>query len=154
MTKYCSFFGHSNLYGEKLEERLKAEIINCIESKGINDFLLGGYGEFDLLCARVLRELKTKYAQIKTYLVLAYLDKKFDEIDKKYNELTFNELIYPELEKVPKKFAIIRRNKWIVDNSDFIIFFVTHLWGGASKMFEYATKRQKNFVNLNSTKFV
>lgn len=153
MTRYCSFFGHSNIYGKNLEKEIKAEVINCVNN-GIYNFMLGGYGEFDLLCARVVRELKKEYSQIKSYLILAYLDKKYDDYDKQYIKQNFDDLIYPPLESVPKRLAILRRNKWIVDNSEFIIFYVTHLWGGAGKVFDYANKHNKNFVNLNSTKIV
>ena len=52
--------------------------------------------------------------------------------------------IYPEgLEKVPPRFAIVRRNQWMTDHSDIVICHVTHSWGGAAKAVEYAEKKKK-----------
>jgi len=151
MSKYCSLFGHSEFFvNSDLECRIKSEIINCVENRGITEFYLGGYGGFDLACARFIRELKLIYPQIKSYLVLAYLDKKFDDMDKDYIKKTYDDLIFPPIENVPKRLAIIKRNEWIIANSEYIIFYVNHSWGGANKMLEYANKKKKNYINLGT----
>lgn len=149
MSNYCSLFGHSEFWSNAdLECRIKSEIIDCVENRNLTEFLLGGYGGYDISCAKYIRELKTIYPQIKSYLVLAYLDKKFDEYDKEYIKKTFDDIIYPPIENVPKRFAILKRNEWMIDNSDYVIFYVNHSWGGASKMLEYATRKKKDYINL------
>lgn len=80
--------------------------------------------------------MKKRYSHIRVILVLAYLDKSFDEVDKKFNKQTYDEIIYPPLESVPKRYAIVARNKWMVDRSDYIIFYVNCSFGGAVKMLE------------------
>lgn len=153
MSKYCSLFGHNYFWSNSdLECRIKSEIINCVENMGITDFLLGGYGGFDITCARFLRELKPIYPQIKSYLVLAYLDKKFDDMDKDYIKKTYDDLLFPPIENVPKRFAIVKRNEWIVNNSDYIMFYVNHSWGGACKMLKYANKKKKDYINFGTKK--
>lgn len=153
MSKYCSLFGHNYFWSNSdLECRIKSEIINCVENMGITDFLLGGYGGFDITCARFLRELKPIYPQIKSYLVLAYLDKKFDDMDKDYIKKTYDDLLFPPIENVPKRFAILKRNEWIVNNSDYILFYVNHSWGGACKMLKYANKKKKGYINFGTKK--
>lgn len=151
MEKYCSFFGHRDFSPDKeLENKIKSEIINCIENKNIYNFWLGGYGGFDRCCAKYLKEMKEIYPQIKSVLVLAYIQNKMSDYEKEYIEKMFDETIYPPLESVPLRFAIPKRNLWIVDNSDYIIFYVDYSWGGASKCLEYASKKQKNFINLGT----
>ena len=57
--KICTFAGHGEIYGENtLKEKLKKEIINLIESYGVNTFYNGGKGQFDWLCAECVKELK------------------------------------------------------------------------------------------------
>lgn len=57
------------------------------------------------------------------------------------------------IEKTPPKFAIIKRNEWMIDKSDFLIAYVEHNWGGAYRTLEYAKKQSyTNIVILNSDK--
>ncbi len=60
----------------------------------------------------------------------------------------YDETIYPELEKVPYRFAISKRNEWMVDNSDLVIAFVSHSWGGAATTYRYAIRKKKQIINL------
>ena len=69
-------------------------------------------------------------------LVLAYLDRDVDA--SRYDGTT-----YPPLEKVPRRYAIVKRNEWMVHESDVVISGVTHNWGGAAKTLEFAQKKRK-----------
>ena len=51
--------------------------------------------------------------------------------------------IYPPLENVPKRLAIIKRNEWMVDHADVIVAYVLHDWGGANDMLQYAACKDK-----------
>lgn len=153
MTKYCSFFGHRDFsIDENMKIRIKSEIESAIYEYGITDFLAGGYGKFDYACAAILKEIKTKFPHVRSHLVLAYLDKKLTEYDKIYIKENFNSVIYPPIENTPKKFAILKRNEWILDNSKYIIFYVNYSSGGASKMLQRAIKKKKSYVNLGTKK--
>ena len=46
------------------------------------------------------------------------------------------------LETVPPKFAIVRRNAWMIDKSDLLIACVKYSWGGAAKTLEYAKRKR------------
>ena len=149
MEKFCSFFGHGDFLENKdIEFKIKQEIANCVENKKIYNFCLGGYGNYDNCCARYVNDMKKFYPQIKSYLIFAYLNNKIDKYTKEYICKNFDETIYPPLEKVPLRFAISKRNKWIVDNSEYIIFYINHSFGGAYKFYEYAQKKNKTYINL------
>lgn len=149
MDKYCCFFGHRDFYCDlKTLEKIKLEIINCIQNKGIYNFLVGFYVKYDFICATIISELKSKYPQIKLILVLSYLDKKFNVVDKEFISNTFDEIIYPPIESIPRKFAIVKCNEWMVAKCDFIIFYVNFSYGGAYKMLEYAHKKKKAYKNF------
>lgn len=94
------------------------------------------YGNFDYLCASTLRELKKQHPTIKLILVLPYLNSSMMTEG-------YDETVYPPLESVPKRFAISRRNEWMVRESDIVVAYVTHGWGGAAKTLEYARRKKK-----------
>ena len=50
---------------------------------------------------------------------------------------------YPPLEKVPRRYAIVRRNEWMVCESDVVISGVLHNWGGAARTLEFAQRKKK-----------
>ncbi len=151
--RICSLFGHRELWGEEdFDEKLENALICAIENLGITDFYVGDYGKFDLFSALCLRRLKKKYPHIKIILVLAYLDKKYSDADKEFNKNTFDEIIYPPIESVHRKFAIFARNKWMVDTSDFVIFYVNCSYGGAYRTYEYAFRKKKNYINIGTKK--
>ena len=83
-----------------------------------------------------MRRQKAVYPHITIILVLAYLNQKIDT--SRYDDTT-----YPPLENVPPRYAIVRRNEWMVRESDVVISGVTHGWGGAAKTLDYARRKQK-----------
>ena len=57
--------------------------------------------------------------------------------------------MYPEgLESVPRRFAISWRNKWMVGESDTVICYIAHSWGGAAQFVELAERKKKTVINL------
>ncbi len=54
---------------------------------------------------------------------------------------------YPPIEAVPKKFAIVKRNEYMVDKSD-AVAYVKKSWGGATITLEYAQKKKKKIIMI------
>ena len=109
---------------------------------GTEQFLMGGYGAFDHLAATAVHLLKADYPQIRSTMVLPYLNRE-------YKTELYDDTVYPPLEKVPPRLAIVRRNRWMVDQADVIISYVTHSWGGAADMLRYAVKSNKRVIYIN-----
>lgn len=131
-----TFCGHSKLYKtESFSKWLDAILPSLIEG-GAGTFYLGGYGAFDGLAAAAVKKQKKTYPHIELILVLAYLDR---DIDTSY----YDESTYPPLERVPRRYAILRRNEWMVSASDVVVSGVTHSWGGAAKTLEFAQRKNK-----------
>ena len=121
------------------------QVENLITEYGVNIFYVGNNGQFDHLVAAVLRELKSRHPQISYSIVLAYLP----EREKEHNQLSYTETIYPEgLEDTPPRFAISKRNQWMVMQSDYVIAYVEHSFGGAAQFTEYARKKHRMVINL------
>ena len=137
-----TFCGHSDTAeSPELRAWLRRIITEMIET-GADTFLLGGYGSFDRIAASVVWEVKKRYPGVESVLVLPYLER--DAGSSVYDRTT-----YPPLENVPKRYAIPRRNEWMVDNAEAVIANVGHGWGGAAKMLEYAIRKKKMVLNFS-----
>lgn len=139
----ATFFGHKDTPKE-IEPTLRSTLIDLIENKNVNVFYVGNNGNFDTMVRRQLEALSQTYP-ITYSVVLAYLPTEKN----KYDNLT--NTIYPEgLEAVPKRFAISRRNKWMIQQSDIVVTYVTHNFGGAAQFEEMAVKQNKNVVEVRN----
>lgn len=142
----CCFFGHkdapSSIY-DKLEEAIKKLIV---EDK-VSSFLLGNQGQFDALALTAIRELKEMYPHITYKVVLAYMPGAKEE----WSAYDPMETLYPEgLESVHPRFAISWRNKWMVQEADVVVTYITHSWGGAAQFAELAERKHKRVINIAS----
>lgn len=136
-----SFFGHRSIYNsEELQARLNDLILRLIEN-GATEFLLGDYGQFDKLCAGLLQKQRALFPQIRLIYVQPYLDR-IPELN------YYDEYLYPPLERVPKKYAILRRNEWMIEKSDVIIIYTRVSYGGAAAALEYAKRKKKPIIDL------
>ncbi len=142
MKKKCCFFGHRDSPSE-IAGILEKTITDLIEKKSVDMFYVGNQGHFDIMVRNMLNKLKLKYPHINYSVVLAYMPTKKDKT------ADYSDTIYPDgLENVPRRFAIDWRNRWLVDNSDYVIAYITHSFGGAAKFYDLAVKRKKNVINL------
>ena len=143
--KICSFCGHRDC-DSSIRKQIKETITDLIENQGITTFYSGGMGNFDKLCESVVRELKQKYEDIRLCLIMPYMTKKLNT-DKEYYNAMYDEIIIPDLGDIHYKRAITERNKWMVDCSDVILFYVTRSSGGAYRMQKYAKNENKTILN-------
>ena len=136
-----TFFGHKDVFEkEQLKQRVQ-QVIEQLIGEGATLFLLGGYGGFDSVAAHAVHELKKDNPQIHSTLVIPYLNRDYDT--KLYDDTT-----YPPLEGVPLKFAISKRNEWMVDQADAVVAYVTHGWGGAAATLQYAERKNKRIIRV------
>ena len=145
-----SFAGHSFVSrGEKLCELVKEQIIKNARCDESITFYLGGYGDFDEICARACRELKRAYKSIELVYVMPYITASEQEkVKEMIRDGLYDSSIYPPIENVPPKFAISKRNEWIASNVDLMIAFVNHKYGGAYKTLISAKRKNKKIINL------
>ena len=137
-----TFCGHREIaQTTEVEEWLQTVIRGPIE-QGATTFYLGGYGAFDGLAASVLRKEKKNHPWIERILVLAYLNGRQDAVG-------YDGSVYPELEKIPRRFAILHRNRWMVQSADVVVAYVLHDWGGAATTLRYAKQKRKRIISYS-----
>lgn len=134
-----TFCGHREVREpEKVRNWLYVTVEGLI-LEGADCFYLGGYGQFDTMAANIVRELKGKYPHIRSVLTLPYLDREYDVSG-------YDESIYPPLENVPRRYAISKRNEYMIDNADIVVAYVVYGFGGASKTLRYAERKHKRII--------
>lgn len=132
--KVCIFFGHSDCYSD-LKLLLYEKIEHLILRESVDTFYVGNHGQFDAQVHSVLKEIQKKYP-ISYSVVLAYLPGNKNE----YRD--YSDAIFPEgMEAGPPRFAIDRRNRWMLAQADYVIAYVRHPWGGAAKYTAMAERR-------------
>ena len=60
----------------------------------------------------------------------------------------YDSVLYPPLEMVPLRLAILRRNEWMASEADLILAYVRGTCGGASRALAYAQAKGKRIINL------
>ena len=141
-NKTCCFFGHREVT-HNIREKLKATIEKLITEDGVTEFYVGHQGQFDSMAYSVLKELRAKFPQIRYTVVLAYMS------DEHIREVYSDDTLFPDgLENVPKRFAISKRNDWMISHSDIAVCYVWKITGGAAKFREKAEKKGLRVVDV------
>ena len=145
-----AFAGHSFISPKnKIKEMVKEQLRNNIIDVKFITCYLGGYGDFDEICARACRELKQEYDNIELVYVTPFISLSEQEKIKKMQSCALCDTsIYPPIENVPLKFAISRRNEWMMTNADLIIAYVNRSYGGAYKSLHEAKRKKKKIINI------
>ena len=142
--KACTFFGHRDS-PETIKPKIRAAVIDLIENHGVTMFYVGNQGNFDRMVRSVLKEVTTAYPEVGYAVVLAYMP------SAKIANLSedFSDTMLPEgIEKVPKRFAIPWRNKWMIEHADYVVTYVTRLFGGAAQFSALAKSKGKIIYDI------
>ena len=135
--KTCFFIGH-----READERLLPELMSVVErliiEEQVSCFYVGGYGGFDRIAASAIKRSKQNHPEITLMLVLPYHPAE-RPVEIPHG---FDGTYYPEgMEKVPRRFAIVKTNEIMVNTSDWLIAYVRHGASNSRKILEYAQHR-------------
>ena len=136
-NKVCFMFGHATTPYDAIS-LIEAAAEKQYNEYYIRTFIVGNRGNFDSHAATAIKNLKKKYGDISLLLLLAY------HPAERPVHLTegFDNSYYPPLEGVPRQYAIVRANQFMVDTADSIICYVNRI-GNTRKLLEQAERRQK-----------
>jgi len=137
----CAFFGHRDA-PQDLEPLIYKTLIDLVETKDVKMFYVGNNGAFDRMVRKNLKILKNIYS-IKYAVVLSYLP-----VKSRMGE-DFSDTLFPEeLERVSPRYAILKRNEWMLQRADYVVTYVRHSLGGAARFQELAKAKGKNIIRL------
>lgn len=133
-----AFFGHRDA-PDILIPKIRAEAEALILA-GEREFYVGHNGHFDTMALHVMKELIYDHPDVCCHVVLAYLRDGLTD---------WPDTIFPEgLELVPPRFAIQKRNRWIVQRCDVFIGYTIVEFGGAYTMLRLAKRQGKQVILL------
>ena len=145
--KSCFFIGHRET-DERLLPRLELVVDRLIQEDGVRYFYVGGYGGFDRVAAAAVRRMRQKYPDITLMLVLPYhpAERPTEALD------GFDGTYHPDgLENTPKRYAIVRANKIMVDACDWMVCYVRHGASNSRKLLEHAERREaKGLIQIEN----
>ena len=140
----CMFIG-DHAVSKEIYLTLLAVTEELILKEKVSTFYVGNNGTFDNLAQKALFHLKQKYPEIKAYTVLAYIPGK----ESPYESPSLLETLYPEgLEKVPPRYAINHRNRWMLERSSFVITYPS-LLGNSLKFAAKARLSGKTVIDIS-----
>lgn len=135
----CFFIGHREV-SDTLLPRLSAEVERHITEYGVTDFVVGCYGPFDALAAQCVKRAKERHPEVTLTLLTPYHPHDRPIL----TPPGFDAIFYPPgMETVPKRTAIVRANRYMVDHSDFLIAYVWHPASNARNLIEYAQRHKR-----------
>ena len=140
---HCTFFGHRDC-PETIKPKLREVLVDLITNHGVDTFYVGHQGQFDAYVHTELKKLKRAHPQINYAVVLAYMPGKKTEYD------DYSDTMLPEgIESVHPRYAISWRNNWMLRQSDYVVTYITHSWGGAAQYVKKATSQKKVLIELS-----
>lgn len=137
--KSCFFIGHREA-SEEIYPALYAAVEQHIVEYGVTEFIVGHYGGFDRLAASAVKEAKRFYPEVKLTLLLPYhpVERPIPTPD------GFDGTFYPPgMEGVPRKVAIVRANRYVVDHVHYLIAYAWHPASNARELVEYARSQKQ-----------
>lgn len=143
-----SFCGHSKFEQTKEAEQKILSILEKFVSDQPAELYLGDHGEFDSFAFYCCKKFKREHPNVSLVLITPYITPEYQKNHLAPKSSEFDGIIYPPIEDKPLRFAIVYRNRWIVDVSDIIICAVSHNFGGAYQTYRYAKQRKKKIINV------
>ena len=144
-----TFCGHSQYIESAADEEKIISILTKIIGEEHAELYLGGYGSFDAFAHRCGKKYQKAHKNVKLIFITPYITEDYQKKHLKYAKDTYDEIIYPNLEDKPLKYAISHRNKWMVEQADYVISYITHDWGGAYQTYKYAKIKKKCVFNVS-----
>ena len=138
--KSCFFIGHREASSEILPALAEA-VEKHITEYGVTEFIVGNYGGFDHMAAKAVIAAKNQHPDITLSMLIPYhpAERAIE------TQQGFDNTFYPAgMEKVPRKLAIVRANRYMVDHVDYLIAYAWHPASNARDLVEYARKREVN----------
>ena len=135
-TTTCFFIGHRDA-PEDLRPLLSEAVERHITQCGVTEFIVGHYGRFDAMAASAGRAAKQLHPEISLVWLLPYYPFPYETDG-------FDATFYPpDMESVPKPFAIVRANEYVIRTADYLICYDRGQIGKTRDFVELARQRER-----------
>ena len=112
------------------------------------DMYLGGYGGFDNFAYECCKKYQKTHPNVSLVFITPYLTIEYQQTRLQFAQMKYDSILYPNIEDKPKRYAITYRNRYMVEQADYIVAYITHDWGRAYTTYQYAQRKGKEIFNL------
>ena len=149
--KSCFFIGHREAFEEIFPELAEA-VERHIVDYSVTESIVGNYGGFDRMATRAVILAKALHPEISLLLLRPY-----HPAERPMETLPgFDGTFYPPgMESVPRRYAIVRANRYMIDHVDYLIAYAWHPASNAKELTAYALRKGfvvSNFVEIRESK--
>lgn len=119
MSKFCAFFGNDYKWRrDDIIEKVKEQALILIKEESVDTFYVGSKGAYERDAYNAVLQIKQNNPDIIIIFVAASMKEVNEE------ERYFDSFIYPDSAAIGyKRWCIVHRNNWIIENTDFIIAY-------------------------------
>ena len=145
-----AFIGHSEIIEQQsVCNAVCEELKSACERADTVVCYVGAQGDFDEISLRACKRLKREKTGVEVVYVTPYITPtEQGRIREMQERKMIDSSVYPPLEGVPPRFAISKRNEWMMKNADLVIAYVRRGYGGAYKAMSFARRHGKTVINL------
>lgn len=156
--------GHRDFVGNDKSKKILTNVfVDLIKNYEVDGFYVEKKSNFVSFCCEIIREIKKDYPHVKLINVWGeylYYNDMVDKLDLEY----YDELLRPECFIGAGRNIYVKRNQYLIDNSDVILFYfnenVEDRWterkgelphkvrSGTRIAYEYAVKKKKSIINV------
>ena len=152
MDNVCCFTGHRKIVDD--EEYLGELVVATVQrliAGGVNIFVSGGALGFDTLCTKIIIEMKKTFPELRLELALPCVnqDRFWNDKQKKdyeYIKKNADSVSYSSEKYSP--WCMHTRNRYMIDNSMYVIAYCNKEQGGSRYTLNYARKKDRKIFNL------
>ena len=136
----CFFIGHRDAREEVFPALCEA-VEHLVLAHDVKEFMVGHYGNFDRLAARAVLSVSSRHPTIRLYLLTPYHPAERPIA----LPVGFHGTVYPPaMESVPRRYAIVRANRYAIDCCDYLIAHVRYSPSNTADLVAYARKKHGN----------
>lgn len=152
-NKACCFSGHRKIESDKIDilcQRLENTVRKLI-ADGYMDFYTGGAVGFDTLAAQAVLTLEEEYPDIRLHVIKPCENQTrgwSDENREKHDKINEKAFEVKCLSQGYYDGCMQVRNRFLVDNCNLLVAYLTKSDGGSAYTVRYAEKSGKTVINL------
>ena len=148
----CCFTGHRKISDntEEVQRKVRAEVLKLI-SMGVNIFYCGGAIGFDILCGKILIDIKNHFPTVRLYLALPCPEQNKYYTASQNSDYKFlkenSDKIYYASDHYHSG-CMHLRNRFMVDLSQYVICYCNKNTGGTFYTLKYATEKNREIISI------
>lgn len=144
--KTCCIIGSKSTIDEGMKAFIQKNLEDLIEHQAVSKFIVGNESNFEILCDKIIQELKLKY-QLELLLFHSHPIPFKKVLAEKYKQ-NYDFVIFSEEKSTDHEQNLIYRNHWMADHSDTLILYMKDASKPEKDLLHYIVDRPIQIRNI------